>query len=124
MTNEREQTPEEQTLEHLRRFAQQQGFSDMEIGLIPDEKLPQGRIRITFFGEPHKLLEPGTPVEIRVADGSWQSGFRAIEGPASHEYYPGECVVWITSYEEWESAQAEDRPAARQPWPAAQMRAV
>jgi hypothetical protein len=123
MTNEHEMTPEEQDLEDARRYAREQGLN-VEIGLIPDEKLPKGRMHVTFFGEAYRIPEPGTAVEIRVADGSWQGGFRAIEGPTEHESYPGERVAWITSEEEWESAANEDRPAARQPWPFARMRPV
>jgi hypothetical protein len=115
---------EEHMTEMEARIIREMREMGVEASRLPDEKLPQGRMRVTFFGEARKLPEPGSPIEVRVEDGSWRGGFRIASGPSTHEDFPNERVVWITSDEEWSSAAAEDRPAARQPRPAEQMRAV
>ncbi len=121
MTEERK-TKEQQNLERMREFARQRGLN-VKIGLIPDEKLPKGPVRYTFFGEARRAPEHGDEVEVRVEDGTWRAGYRVINGPTTHEEFPGERVAWITSEEEWAKASAsENRRTAGQPWPIAQIR--
>ncbi len=129
MTEERKtgrKTKEQQNLERLREFARERGLN-VEIGLIPDEELPKGPVRYTFFGEaeaaPDRAPEHGDEVEVRVEDGTWRAGYRVMNGPTTHEDFPGERVAWITSEEEWAKASAsENRETAGQPWPVAQLR--
>lgn len=123
MGEERRRTNEERVLDELRAGAREVG-AEIEARKIPDGELPEGRVRLTFFGEARRVPGHGEKIEVRVADGSWRGGFRAMNGPDAHEDFPDERVVWITSEEEWQTAEREDRRPAGQPWPAAQMRAV
>lgn len=76
------------------------------------------RATITLFGEPHRVPEPGDRVELRVSDGSWQSGFRCISDPLEEG---GEQVVWVTREEEYQRARREDRTPASNTWPVSQI---
>jgi hypothetical protein len=119
-------TKQDRLLRRMRKHARDSGY-DVEIGIIPDDRLPKGSVRITFFGMPaHELdvPEPGCEIEVRVEDGSWQGGYRLIDGPSEVPEYPDEQAVWITSEEEWARAAAENRPAGGQPWPADQIREI
>lgn len=50
---------------------------------IPEDELPEGTTRITFFGAPTGIPEVGGRVEVRIDDGSWRGGFRAITSPVT-----------------------------------------
>jgi hypothetical protein len=69
---------------------------------------------IVFFGEPHRIPKLGEKVELHVADGSWQGGFRCISDPL--EKY-GEQVVWVAREEEYQQAIREGRVPAGDTWP-------
>ncbi len=43
-----------------------------------DEK-HEVRASIVFYGEPRWIPKPGEKVELHVADGSWQGGFRCFQ---------------------------------------------
>lgn len=51
-------TKEEQSLEKMKKFVRDNNL-DVQVGLIPDEKLPKGRVRYTFFGEVKLVPVPG-----------------------------------------------------------------
>lgn len=63
-------------------------------------------------------------MEVRIDDGSWRGGFRAITGPTIDEEYPGERVVWISAEDEWQAARREGRKPGGTPWPLERMSAV
>jgi hypothetical protein len=76
------------------------------------------RASILFYGEPHRIPKPGEKVELRVTDGSWQSGFRCLSEPLEEE---GEKVVWVAREEEYQQTLREDRMPAGDTWPLSQM---
>ena len=116
---ERRMTKEEQDLKRIRE-------AGVEAYKIPDERLPRGgRTRMTFFGEAKKRVPGvGERIEVRVGDGSWRGGYRAVSGPTTDGEHPGEAVVWISSEDEWAAAEAEDRAPAGVPWPLEQIAVV
>ena len=76
------------------------------------------RATITFFGEPRRIPKPGEKLELRVADGSWQRGFRCLSAPLESE---GEKVVWVAREEEYKQALREGRMPAGDAWPLSQI---
>lgn len=123
MADERKMSNDEKLVERARAYARKHGL-DLEIGIIPDEDLPKGPIRLTFFGEARRIPEVDEPVEVRVEDGSWRKGYRAISKPTTDEEYPGEEVIWITPENEWRAAKKEGREPDGAPWPVSQMALV
>jgi hypothetical protein len=79
---------------------------------------PKVRATITFSGEPDRIPEPGEKVVLRIADGSWQGGFRCISEPLEQN---GEWVVWVVCEEEYQQALREDRIPAGNTWPVSEM---
>lgn len=72
---------------------------------------------------------------MRVEDGSWRGGYRAITDPVDARGVPEEhlkaagvdpasvgSVVWITDEERWRAAAEEDRAPDGMPWPVEQLR--
>ena len=43
------------------------------------------RAIITYFGEPQRIPKSGERVELRVASGCWQGGFRCLSEPLDEE---------------------------------------
>jgi hypothetical protein len=91
-------------------------------GEMTDGGTGELRAHLTFFGKPRYAPEVGERVEVRVQDGSWRGGFRAITGVTADGEYPGEEVVWISAEDEWRAARAECREPGGAPWPLEQMR--
>jgi hypothetical protein len=79
------------------------------------------RATIAFLGESRRIPEPGEKVELHVADGSWQSGFRCLSEPFEVE---GEKVVWVAREEEYQQALRERRMPAGDTWPLSQLAAT
>lgn len=144
MDDERGKTNEERIMDEVRAGARERG-ADIHVGRIPDEELPrdgneelrergfetipgdelpEGTVRVTFFGEARRVPEVGERVEVRIEDGSWRLGFRATSEPTTDEEYPGERVVWISAEDEWLAARREGRQPAGAPWPLEQMAAA
>jgi hypothetical protein len=68
-----------------------------------------------FLKGPPRVADPGQRVELRLEDGSWRRGFRAISKPSTTE--SGEVVVWVATEDEYRAARGEDRSAVGVPWP-------
>lgn len=60
-----------------------------------------------FFNRPPRVPDPGQRVLVRLTDGPWREGFRAISGPITDEN--GEVVVWVAEDTEYGQARAEER---------------
>ena len=128
MADERRKTKEEQDIERLREMG-------VDAGRILDEDLPKGRTRITFFGEARRRAPGiGERIEVRVEDGSWRGGYRAVTGPADAREVPEEhlravgvdprmkgTAVWITDEERWRAAAETGRAPDGMPWPVEQL---
>jgi hypothetical protein len=56
----------------------------------------------------------GDMVQVRIEDGSWRVGLRAISGV---EYEDSQPVVWVCWEDEWQSALQEGREPEGMPWP-------
>lgn len=79
---------------------------------------PKVAATLTFFGEPQPQFSPGDSVQVRVEDGSWRGGLRAISGIEEGEgEYRGSKVVWACWEDEWQTARLEGREPAGAPWP-------
>jgi hypothetical protein len=65
-----------------------------------------------------RVPDPGQPVDLRMEDGSWRRGFRAISEPSTTEW---EEVVWIATEDEYRAARGEGRSAVGVPWPTERM---
>jgi hypothetical protein len=72
------------------------------------------RATITFFGEPCRMPKPEEKVKLRIADGSWQGGFRCISAPLDED---GEQRVWVARDEEYQAAKREGRVPVSDTWP-------
>jgi hypothetical protein len=72
-----------------------------------------------FLKGPPRVADPGQRVELRLEDGSWRRGFRAISKPSTTE--SGEVVVWVATEDEYRAARGEDRSAVGVPWPKERM---
>lgn len=118
--SDRSRVSTEEILDTFRR----KGVKAREFTDEEKDRLNARNTSLTFFGEPRRAPEPGERVLVRVEDGSWRDGYRAISEPTADEEYPGEWVLWIAAEEEWTLARAEGREAAGAPWPAAQLAAV
>jgi hypothetical protein len=79
---------------------------------------PKVRATITFLGEPRQIPQPGDKVVLRVADGSWQGGFRCLSEPPEES---GERAVWIAREVEYQAPRREVREPAGDRWPLSQM---
>lgn len=121
MMNEDKKSFKDMAEEELVAYARKRGVN---ASIIPDEDLPKGRTRITFFGEAKRIPKAGEKIEVRVEDGFWQQGYRAISGIVTDEEYPGERVIWITAEQEWQAARKEGREPDGAPWPVKQMATV
>ena len=71
-----------------------------------------------FLKRMPRVPDPGQPVDLRMEDGSWRRGFRAISEPSTTEW---EEVVWIATEDEYRAARGEGRSAVGVPWPTERM---
>ena len=65
------------------------------------------------------MPDPGQHVDLRLEDGSWRQGFRAISEPSTAE--TGEVVIWVCTHNEYEEAGQDGRQAVGVPWPVERM---
>lgn len=70
---------------------------------------------LPFFGRPARVPDPGQSVGLRLRDGSWRQGFRAISCPLTAE--TGEVVIWVATEDEYRAAWWSNRDAVGVPWP-------
>jgi hypothetical protein len=68
---------------------------------------------------PPRVPDPGQHVDLRMEDGSWRRGFRAVSEPSTSEW--GEVVVWVATEDEYRAARGEGRSAVGVPWPTERM---
>jgi hypothetical protein len=72
-----------------------------------------------FLKGPPRVPDPGQHVELRMEDGSWRRGFRAVSEPSTTELE--EVVVWVATEDEYRAARGEGRSAVGVPWPTERM---
>lgn len=74
---------------------------------------------ITFFEELQPQFYRGDQVRVRVEDGSWRGGLRAISEIQEVEDQAGalQKVVWVSVEDEWQAAERERREPVGVPWP-------
>jgi hypothetical protein len=72
-----------------------------------------------FLKGPPRVPDPGQHVELRMEDGTWRRGFRALSEPSTTEW--GEVVVWVATEDEYRAARGEGRSAVGVPWPTERM---
>lgn len=68
---------------------------------------------------PPRVPDPGQHVDLRMEDGSWRRGFRAVSEPSTTEW--GEVAVWVATEDEYRAARWEGRSAVGVPWPTERM---
>jgi hypothetical protein len=78
------------------------------------------RPRPPLIRRPARIPDPGEMVDLRMGDGSWRQGFRALSEPSTAE--AGEVVIWVCTEDEYREAHWEDRRAIGMWWPVARMR--
>lgn len=69
---------------------------------------------LALFTEPEPQFRPGDAVQVRVQDGSWHGGLRALSGV---EQDKDSKVVWVCWEDEWHAARREGREPIGAPWP-------
>src|SRR5215210_146799 len=71
--------------------------------------------RLPLMRRPPRIPDPGEMVDLRLEDGSWRQGYRALSEPSTAE--TGD-VVWICPEDEYRKARWENREAVgvRGPW--------
>src|SRR5512133_907135 len=67
-----------------------------------------------------RIPDPGQMVDLRMEDGSWRQGFRALSAPSTAE--TGEVLIWVCTEDEYREARWEDRRAVGMRWPVKRMR--
>jgi hypothetical protein len=80
---------------------------------------PTVRRGLPLLKGPPRVPDPGQLVELRMEDGSWRRGFRALSEPSTTE--GGEVVVWVATEDEYRAARGEGRSAVGVPWPTERM---
>src|SRR5829696_7531080 len=80
---------------------------------------PAVRRRLPLLKSPPHVPDPGQHVDLRMEDGSWRRGFRAVSEPSTSEW--GEVVVWVATEDEYRAARWEGRSAVGVPWPTERM---
>ena len=80
----------------------------------------KGRAVLPLLGRSPRIPDPGQHVDIRLEDGSWKRGFRAISDPSTAETGGG--VIWVCTQDEYAEARRDARPAVGLPWPVERMR--
>jgi hypothetical protein len=76
--------------------------------------------RLPLMRRPTQVANPGEMVDLRMEDGSWREGFRALSEPSTAE--TGEAIIWVCTEDEYEEARREGRRAVGMRWPATRMR--
>ena len=76
--------------------------------------------RLPLMRRPPRIPDPGEMVDLRIEDGSWRQGFRAISEPSTAEM--GEVIIWVCTEDEYRQARWEERRAVGMTWPATRMR--
>jgi hypothetical protein len=72
--------------------------------------------RPPLLRRPAQVADPGEMVDLRVEDGSWRDGFRALCAPSSAE--TGEVLIWVCTEDEYREA----RRGVGMSWPSKRMR--
>ena len=75
---------------------------------------------IPLLKRPPRIPDPGQHVDLRVEDGSWRKGFRALSEPWTA--HTGEVMIWVATEDEYRAAGREGRSAVGVPWPTERMR--
>ncbi len=78
------------------------------------------RAALTLLERPPRVPNPGQHVDLRMEDGSWREGFRALSGPWTAE--TGEVVIRGATEDEYRAAGREGRSTVGVPWPTGRMR--
>jgi hypothetical protein len=76
--------------------------------------------RLPLLRKPAQVADPGEMVDLRMEDGSWREGFRALSAPSTAE--TGEVLVWVCTEDEYKEAHWEERRAVGMTWPVKRMR--
>jgi hypothetical protein len=72
------------------------------------------KARLTFIGEAQRVPKIGDRVYVRVADGSWRSGFRCVGGEMDGH-------VLVNTEEAYQRARRERKVPAGDSWPMDQL---
>jgi hypothetical protein len=72
--------------------------------------------RLPLLRRPAQVADPGEMVDLRMEDGSWREGFRALSDHST--IHTGEVLVWVCTEDEYMEARWEDRRAVGMTWPA------
>ena len=67
-----------------------------------------------------QVADPGEMVDLRMEDGSWREGFRALSEPSMAQ--TGEVLIRVCTEDEYREAHREERRAVGMSWPAKRMR--
>jgi hypothetical protein len=76
--------------------------------------------RLSLMRRPPRIPDAGEMVDLRMEDGSWREGFRALSEPSTIQ--TGEVLIWVCTEDEYEEARREGRRAVGMRWPAKRMR--
>jgi hypothetical protein len=76
--------------------------------------------RIPLMRRPALIPDSGQMVDLRMEDGSWREGFRALSEPSTAE--TGEVLIWVGTEDEYREARREERRAVGMRWPVKRMR--
>jgi hypothetical protein len=76
--------------------------------------------RLPLMRRPAQVADPGEMVDLRMGDGSWRVGFRALSAPSTAE--TGEVIIWVCTEDEYKEARWEERRAVGMTWPATRVR--
>src|ERR671910_83101 len=78
------------------------------------------RRRLPLLRRPAQVADPGERVDLRMEEGSWRQGFRALFcAPSTAE--TGEVLIWVCTEDEYLEARWENRRAVGMTWPAKRM---
>ena len=78
------------------------------------------RARLPLSRRPARIPDPGEIVDLRMEDGSWRQGFRALSEPSMAQ--TGEVAIRVCTEDEYREAHREERRAVGMRWPVARMR--
>ena len=78
------------------------------------------RRRLPLMRRPARIPDPGQMVDLRMEDGSWRQGFRALSEPSTAE--TGAVLIWVCTEDEYREARREERRAVGMRWPVERMR--
>ena len=80
-----------------------------------------GRPGLPLLKRTPRIPDPGQIVDLRMEDGSWRQGFRALSEPSTTET-TGEVLIWVCTEDEYREAHREERRAVGMRWPVERMR--